>query len=147
MNSKFIKLYLKILLVLLIFVFVCCKPSDNVNSENSLSGKWLLHSVNNVEIVKEKTGSGIPYLILNPNKLSLSGFTGCNDLDGKMSISDSKITFGEMSVSKMFCPEAEYEYELINFLFNSEPVSYKIENNSLFMSKSGKDEMIFKKEE
>lgn len=52
-----------------------------------------------------------------------------------------------MSVSKMFCHDAEYEYEIINFLFHEEPVNYEIENNLLIFSKSGKNEMILKKEE
>ena len=128
------------------FSFGCNSIKIN-DAKKLLNGKWMLISINGKEVVKEKAGGNMPYVEFDSTASSLSGNTGCNDLDGKISIMETEITFRNMSMSKIYCPDAEYEYEIVNFLFHSEPIKYKFGNNKLTLSKNEKEEMIFKKEE
>lgn len=138
-----------IIMVFMMFSFFSfdCSSSNKTDAIKLLNGKWMLNTINGKEVVKDNTGGSMPYIEFDLTASSVSGNTGCNDLDGKFSIMDTEISFNNMSMSKIFCPDAKYEYEIVNFLFHSEPVKYKFGNNKLTLSKNEKKEMIFKKEE
>ena len=108
-----------------------------------LPGFWSLKTLNGKEIDRNRTGEGFPYLEFNLTTDTVSGHTGCNNIEGNISVTDSLITFSNMSTSKMFCPDAEYEKDIINITFHSDPVKYKIDNNLLTFSRSGKEIMTF----
>lgn len=129
------------------FYSYSCNSGKTTDMKKMLSGKWELKTMNSKEVVKEKTGGAMPNLVFNLSDNSLSGNTGCNDLDGKINATETEISFSNMSMTKIFCSDAEYEKDIVSFLFHSEPANYKIEKDLLTLSKSDKTVMILKKVE
>jgi heat shock protein HslJ len=123
-----------------------CNNENKTSTKKMLNGKWMLKTINGKEVVKNKTGGNMPFLDFNLTAGTVSGFTGCNDLDGKISVTETEITFSDMSMSKIYCPDANYEYEIVGFLFHSEPINFSIYNDLLTLAKNEKAEMTFKKE-
>ena len=132
--------------VICLIFFHGCRNSDNQpNEKKFLAGKWLLQTLNGEEVNIEKAGSEVPYFYFNLMENKVSGNTGCNDLDGKISITETEITFSSMAMSKIYCSEAKYEYEIVKFFFKLEPVKYKIEDNILIFTRYEKVIMTCKK--
>ena len=127
----------------LFFIYGC--TSSVTDTAASLDGKWLLKTLNEEKIIKEKAGREMPYLNFNLKNNSVSGNTGCNDLGGKIVVTSDKINFSDMSMTKIACSDAEYELKFVDNIFNAEPVKYKIENNVLTLLEDGKVIMTFEK--
>jgi heat shock protein HslJ len=85
------------------------------------------------------------FLNFNVKENSVGGNTGCNDLGGKIVVTSDKIAFSDMWMTKMFCIEAKYEITFVDYLFHSEPLKFKIENNVLTFSEDGKVIMTFER--
>jgi len=139
------KILLTISLLILLFISGCTSSTTGVQ-DTLLNGKWVLQTINNKEVVLEKTGGEIPYLDFNVKLYLVTGSTGCNVLRGKIYVNSDEITFSEMSMTKIFCSDAEYEVPITGFLFHSEPLGYKVNNNVLTFTKKDKVVMTFKKQ-
>lgn len=81
-----------VIIVFTIFSFISsgCNTENKTDVTKILNGKWIFKTINGKEVIKEKTGNNIPYLDLNLTAFTVSGNTGCNDLDGKISIKKQK---------------------------------------------------------
>jgi len=129
----------------------CSMKSNNsfntIETDSLRYHHWVLKKLNGIEIVKEKAGNEIPSIKFLMKENQLSGNTGCNDVYGKAFISGNEVTFSEMSMTKMFCSEAEYEMGFVNILFCKKPLKFKIENKNLTIFQENKAVMIFEKKD
>ena len=141
---KKINIFLTVSIVFLSLIFGCSSSGTGVQND-LLNGKWILQKINDKEVILEKSGGEIPYLNFNVKLNLISGSTGCNIMDGKTLVTSDEITFSGMSMTKIFCPDAEYEVSITGYLFNSAPLKYKVSNNELTLSKDDKVVMTFKK--
>ena len=137
-------LFLALSLISLLIYSGCGSSGKGVQT-SLLNGKWILQTLNNKEVVAEKSGGEIPYLSFNIKLNSVTGSTGCNIINGKTDITGIEITFSDMSMTKINCTNAEYEMEFVNFIFHANPLQYKISNNILTISKNDKIIMTFRK--
>ena len=131
----------------LLFIYGCGSSVNNTTNSKMLNGKWMLTSLNDKQIVKEQAGKEMPYLEFNLTTNNVGGSTGCNDLNGKVVVAGDDITFSGMSSTKMECSDAKYETEFIGMIFHAETMKYKIDNNTLSITKTGKVVMTLKKAE
>jgi len=113
-----------------------------IEADSLLYNTWILKKINDTDVVEEKAGNEIPYLKFHSQDNELSGNTGCNDVYGKALITDDEITFSDMSMTKMYCSDAEYEIAIVNLIFQSEPVKFKIGNGNLMIFKDGIEDGI-----
>jgi heat shock protein HslJ len=141
---------MKKLLFATIFILISVKlvwSSISNESDTLLNHQWVLQKLNGIDMVKEKAGKIIPNLEFHLKDSSITGNTSCNDIYGKVIITGDEITFSEMSMTKMFCTDAQYEQDIENVLFNKGAYKYKIDNGILSLIKDGSNVMILKKTE
>ncbi len=107
-------------------------------SEN-LSGNWILEKYNE-NVMKDSNVN----LEINLSSMAFFGKDGCNSFSGKIkNVDDSKITFGLMMGTKMYCEgKMEFASQFASSLQKS--VEYKIENNKLIIT-SNNSTLIFVK--
>lgn len=75
-------------------------------------GKWVLSSLTGLKGALSQFSKGMPNIDLNATANSISGFGGCNTLNGSFAIVDGKkIKIEKLGTTKMFCegiPEAAF---------------------------------------
>jgi len=114
-------------------------------ADSTIYNKWILKKLNGADVVKEKAGKEIPYIKFHSIDNKLSGNTGCNAVHGKALITGDKITFSDMSMTKINCMDAEYETDYAEILFYKKPLKYNINNGILTIFKDGIEVMILEK--
>jgi heat shock protein HslJ len=120
---------------------------DTIEPDSTIYQKWTVTILNGKDDVKEKAGKNIPYLEFQSNN-KLSGYTGCNNVYGKVFITKSKITFSEVTTTKMICRNDKfnsYEQEIEDLIFYKKAFKYKIEAGILTIYKKGKEVMVLEK--
>lgn len=103
---------------------------EGEESNFSLVGRWKLISINEQPISTDTYEQGTPYIEIKNKDKIMSGFTGCNVIQGQFEISESRLKFGQIISTKRYC---EGIPELV-FLETLEQVdTYILEGNILFM--------------
>ena len=147
------KKYLTIesIFIILVFLFNFIHTNSSYSNSGShgadslTSATWILKTLNGNDVVKEKAGNEIPYLTLNTKENTVLGSTGCNTINGKISVNADEIKFSDMSMTKMFCDDAGYEQDFVSALFNDSVVKYKSDNGKLIFYKNDVAIMSFEK--
>ncbi|WP_405062075.1 META domain-containing protein [Kribbella sp. NBC_01505] len=94
--------------------------------------KWTLSGVIDYDSVGHQAGAEKAWITFNGDRVT--GFTGCNELNGKVARAGNTITFGELATTRRACAEAEagMEKALVNGLKGE--MSYKIDAKNLTLS-------------
>ena len=122
---------------------------NKIEIDSLIYQKWILKKLNGKEDVKEKAGKDIPYLEFHLNDKSVSGYTGCNSLNGKALITEDEISFSGMSTTKMMCRNnkfGRYEQEIKEIIFYEAPLKYKIDSGVLSIYKDGAEVMFLERD-
>ncbi|MDZ7650648.1 MAG: META domain-containing protein [Cytophagales bacterium] len=95
--------------LLLFLIIMACRPSNKIGKlvgvpkERSLENTyWVLDEINESPIIINVTNK--PFIELNAEAKSISGFGGCNQLSGGYQINSNKIKFATVA-TRMFCEE------------------------------------------
>lgn len=83
----------------------------------------------------------IPYVVINKEKGSMGGNSGCNSFSGGVEVTDNTLKLGLFMSTKMYCdgvPEIEF------FKILEGELNYQVENEKLSLTKDGKTVMVFK---
>jgi heat shock protein HslJ len=156
--------------IILCFYFVACAGDDqqngtNQNAPNSLESLlnpnagattstpattqsspslydiWVLAGVNSQQKYEVNLVSNTPVLELDSAKKIMSGHTGCNSMSGKLRVEGNKLIFENvMLTSKQGCNDKGFEKKLISS-FKSGNTTYKVANDTLFLSLGGAEAM------
>ncbi|MBP9926447.1 MAG: META domain-containing protein [Cyclobacteriaceae bacterium] len=96
-------------LLLLFLTIMACRPSNKigelvgVSNERSIENTyWVLTEINGTPLIINDARK--PFIELNAETKSISGFCGCNLLSGGYQITGNKINFTS-AVTRMFCQE------------------------------------------
>ncbi len=94
--------------------------------------KWTLSGVIDYDSVGHQQGAEKAWITFNGDRVT--GFTGCNNLNGKVARAGNTITFGELAVTDRACAEAEgaMQKALVNGLKGK--LTYKIDAGNLTLS-------------
>jgi len=125
-------LFIRAILVLLTPLITFCSVSRQESYNNSFTetGKWKLIAINEESVLSETYTQGIPYLEIKKKDAVVSGFTGCNLIQGQYEISGNQIRFQQIISTKKYCKGIPEQV----FLKALEKVdSYTIKGNELFM--------------
>ena len=142
--------YFGILTAILGFVFFQSCTSQNGTSTGQttnleLSGNWTLIQFDDASdlTIEEAFPNKKPTLVLESISKKLTGNTGCNQMFGSFSTQQNQISFTGLGSTKMYCDGVK-ETEYLNLLNTVD--SYKlIENQLVFMDKSGKEILKYSK--
>jgi heat shock protein HslJ len=116
--------------------------SGQEKSNELLNGTWALDIIVG-EIFNQDSGNGQrPVIEIKMKERRFSGNTGCNNMNGIVTMEGSKITFSDIVTTKMYCMESiEQEFLIALGKINN----YKIEKMRLFLFEDETEMMILKK--
>lgn len=103
-----------------------------------LEGQWTIMDING-EQVNTTDDADKPYVRFeknqeNPNYMDLMAYTGCNFLNGTISLDGNKIVKqGEMLKTLKACADAKYETPLVNALNKMQTLKIEKLNNESFL--------------
>jgi heat shock protein HslJ len=107
---------------------------ETSDSLESLHNFWVLESINDKPIFADEFTSGAPYLNLDTEKNSVSGFAGCNGIAGSMKAEGSKIVFDKITSAgtNTDCSNIGFEKKYLNNL-SGRTVTFEIQPGRLIL--------------
>jgi len=132
-----------LMITLLASLLTSCTSSQEKSNE-LINDSWTLEIINGVSYNPD-SGNGVrPVVEINLKEEKLAGNTSCNNMNGKVTVEGSKITFSDIVTTKMFCMESiEQEFLIALGKVNN----YKTEKMRLFLFEDDTELMILKKTE
>jgi heat shock protein HslJ/uncharacterized membrane protein len=104
---------------------------------------WVLEKLNGKNIDKANFKSDLPLIEINSTTNTITGFAGCNGMNGKLFFENGLLRFTDITTTKMMCDKSNKENEFLKALQSG--TTYKIENNRLSLSNPSKELLVFKK--
>lgn len=118
----------------------CGKYVTNKN----IDGVWTIKSMNGKAITDaKKFMKGMPNLEIKSTEKTFGGTSGCNRFSGSLLIEGSKIRFGKMAATEMYCNDNGFEQNYLKALQLA--TKYVIKNGELILSNTDKTTLIFTK--
>ncbi len=123
-------LFLKLVLVSVVFTIASCSSTNVSTSNTSLDDtKWILRTLNNKKIFIPESSKEV-YIEFKSIDSKVNGYGGCNTFFGTYTKTKSKLIFGPIAKTEMFCEALmDLENNFVSAL--SKTVRYKIRGNTL----------------
>ncbi|KOH45954.1 META domain-containing protein [Sunxiuqinia dokdonensis] len=118
--------------------YILTKDKPSAQVESQLNTTWELQLINDLPVTVEDK---LPYLEFQLNEGRVSGFGGCNRMNGPVQQSGNTLKFGMIMTTKMACPDLETESQFLKLL-NNRTWSYKIEGSNLVLT-DGDEQLVF----
>lgn len=115
----------------------------NYVTDYRLHDIWVLEKLNGKNIDKASFKNDLPLMEINTITNTLTGFAGCNSMNGKLFYEKGLLRFTDIATSRMMCNSNNQENVFLKALLSA--TTYKIENNRLWLSNSSEELLIFKK--
>ena len=115
-------------------------------SSTTIYDMWVLDSINGKAPDSGYFALGSPYFEFNAEKNTISGFTGCNGINGKINVKNQRVTFDSLIVSSQACrgKGKEFEKRLLTG-FKSGKTTYTIQNEKLYLNLGTGSSIILRK--
>ena len=117
---------------------------DTTTVTVSLENFWVLESVNNELLNPDAFTAGLPYMQINLAERKVSGYAGCNGMNGSVTRQGNNILFGKITTSKNSCNNIDFENRYLKDL-SGQKIAYTIQNGKLFLKASPGTEYIYRK--
>ncbi len=114
MKNLHLKIFINFLYLSFILLMSCTSGKVDSNETTLINTYWKLTEIDGKQVTVVE-GMNEPHLIFAAEQ-QVTGSTGCNSLFGKYSTSKDKLTFSEISTTKMACTEPEISTVEINLL-------------------------------
>jgi heat shock protein HslJ len=119
------------------------KGCGNYIFDYRLHDIWVLEEVEGKTFTKDFFLEELPFLEINSNDRTFSGFGGCNRIRGKLFQERELLRFYDIASSKMMCDPKNKEGVFIKALTSA--TTYEIKNNRLYLSNPDGMKLIMKK--
>lgn len=120
-------------------------PLATTATAQTIYAVWVVDSMNNKALDSTYfAGKGKPYFDFNSEKQSLSGFTGCSGINGKLKVQGEKLIFDSLVVTSQECTVKDFEKKVVNG-FRSGKTTYKIVNGNLQLNIGSGTTLILRK--
>jgi heat shock protein HslJ len=128
-----------IFLPIIILLAACSSSKSNKNDDKTevvkslpLASQWILESFNDKGAVKTTKSS---FIKIADDQKSYNGNAGCNLINGGLTVTGNKITFGVGPMTQMACDALQQEGIFMQNLFKTN--NYKIVGGELFLYQDG----------
>lgn len=134
------KIFLSLLTASILLTIGC--SSNKESADTMLHDIWVLESIDGQTYSRAENQSLHPTVEIYLAEERFSGNTGCNNMNGKLTVDGSSISFSDIVTTKMFCDGVDET----SFLTNLEKANnYKIEKMRLYLFEDEKEILVFKK--
>lgn len=124
----------KLLFVCIVLLLTACGQGSKSGDTEvmNLYGIWELQELNGIEVSAEQ----LPTMALQEDG-ALNGFTSCNIMNGTFTAKDNgEIAFGEITTTRMSCPDSALESSMLEIL--SEVERFSVSEGRLTLYTDGK---------
>jgi len=103
---------------------------------------WVLEFLKGVDYNPQNETNERPTIEIHLKDNTVTGNTGCNNMNGNITVEEDQITFSDIITTKKFCSESiEQEFLIALGMVNN----YKIEKMKLHLYQDDEELMIFQK--
>jgi len=120
---------------------VSCSSGNN-KADPRIHDIWALESIEGVTYSRNEDQNQHPTLEIFLAEERFLGNTGCNNMNGKVNVEGEKISFSDITTTKMFCADVD-ETSFLTALKKAD--SYKIEKMKLYLFYDEKEILVFRK--
>lgn len=101
---------------------------------NLLNDTWLLQKIGSQLLNEKMFSKGLPRMQFDLTAGTLSGHNGCNTMGGNISVEGSRIRFGPLMQTEMYCPDNNPLAEkIIGEKISGQAASYYFQNGKLYL--------------
>lgn len=134
-------------IIALLLFFQGCKTVSNTGVEDlpeadMINNSWILKSMNG-EDVDQAFGDQKPSLNINLDENKVTGFGGCNNYFGGITLSGDSIKIGPLGATMMACPEMDVEHKYMRLLESIE--TFEVNKSELSLLLEGVPVLIYNK--
>lgn len=116
--------------------------SGNDSTDVRIHDIWVLESINGAAYSRAEDQDLHPTVEIYLSEKRFLGNTGCNNMNGSLNVEGEKVSFSDITTTKMFCVDVDET----SFLTALNKVNkYKIEKMRLYLFDHDKEVLVFKK--
>jgi len=130
------------LFIVFISILIASCSSGNGSADPLLHDIWVVQSINGATYSRVEGQDLHPTLEIYLSEKRFLGNTGCNNMNGSMNVEGDKISFSDITTTKMFCVDVD-ETSFLTALSKAD--KYKIEKMLLYLFDDDKEVLVFKK--
>ncbi len=130
-----------ILISSLLLALASCSTGTQTDTKN-IEGTFVLHSFGGTEI-PIPADKRFPTLKFDNAHKKLTGFTGCNTINGSYETSSSKLQVGPLAITKKACFNDEFEPKILKAL--DEANIYEVKDNLLILKRDNQTLIVLRK--
>jgi len=134
------KIFLALLAASILLTIGC--SSNKKSADTLLHDIWVLESIDGQTYSRAENQSLHPTIEIYLADERFSGNTGCNNMNGKLTVDGNRISFSDIVTTKMFCVDVD-ETSFLSDLGKAN--NYKIEKMRLYLFEDEKEILVFKK--
>ena len=134
------KIFLALLAASILLTIGC--SSNKKSADTLLHDIWVLESIDGQTYSRVENQSLHPTIEIYLAEERFSGNTGCNNMNGKLTVDGNRISFSDIVTTKMFCVDVD-ETSFLSDLGKAN--NYKIEKMRLYLFEDEKEILVFKK--
>ena len=134
------KIFLALLSASILLTIGC--SSNKKSADTLLHDIWVLESIDGQTYSRVESQSLHPTIEIYLADERFSGNTGCNNMNGKLTVDGNRISFSDIVTTKMFCVDVD-ETSFLSDLGKAN--NYKIEKMRLYLFEDEKEILVFKK--
>jgi heat shock protein HslJ len=128
--------------IVFISILTISCSSGNGSADLRIHDIWVVESINGAAYSRVENQELHPTLEIYLAEERFSGNTGCNNINGSMNVEGEKISFSDITTTKMFCVDVD-ETSFLTALRKA--TKYKIEKMRLYLFDDDKEVLVFKK--
>ena len=132
----------KIILFAIVALLATSCSSSNKAVDPLINDIWILEFIKGVDFNPKTQTDNRPTIEIHLKDNKVVGNTGCNNMNGTVTIDEDQITFSDIVTTKKFCVESiEQEFLIALGMVNN----YKVEKMKLHLFQDDDEIMIFQK--
>jgi heat shock protein HslJ len=119
-----------------------CTSSSKTTINPLINDIWALEFIKGVDYQPDSSSKERPIIEIHLKENKVTGNTGCNRINGTVTVEEDQIEFSDIITTEKFCSESiEQEFLIALGMVNN----YKVEKLKLYLYEDDQEIMIFQK--
>ncbi|MCW8805340.1 MAG: META domain-containing protein [Ignavibacteriaceae bacterium] len=136
------KSYYYLFITLISIVMTFCTSSSETTINPLINDIWALEFIKGVDYQPDSSSKERPIIEIHLKENKVTGNTGCNRINGTVTVEEDQIEFSDIITTEKFCSKSiEQEFLMSLGMVNN----YKVEKLKLYLYEDDQEIMIFQK--